>query len=371
MIRSFTKRLKAAALNGIIICLAAAGAHQTHAQVGNTGSFLQGSLDDASILTAEYIRPYAEGFGAVANTGWVYKAGTHSVLGFDLSLRFGAAAVPSGKNQFNLNELGLSSIRPINPASSVTPSVSGSNSAGPQVEVFQPNPVTGEDFVITSFNMPSGSGFGYALAPMVQASVGLPYDTDIMLRLVPSVSIPGYGDFGLFGLGFNHELNQWIPGYLPVDLTVMAAFMNIGLTGSFTLAPSPSDYDSDPNNLDTPVRWAGQQAGLSSNSWNANLMAGRSLGPLSVFGGLGFQSTSMEIDFTGEYPVYELAVNQQGDVEVVLDSITDPLTVNVDTGATFRTFAGATVKLGFFYFSAEVTYAEYAVLNAGLGFSFR
>ena len=366
----FSTMMKSVVLAAVLIIVLMAGKSQ--AQVSNTGPLLQGSLDDATLLTQEYIRPYAEGLGAVANTGWVHKAGTHSVLGFDLSLRFGASVIPQGKNEFDLNALNLNTIRPVNTANSVTPSVSGSNNPGPQVEVFKPNPLTGQDEVITSFNMPSGSGFGYALAPMVQAGIGLPYDTDLMIRFVPTVSIPGYGEFGVFGIGFNHELNQWIPGYLPIDLTVMAAYMNIGLTGNYTVAPSPSDYDSDPNNLDTPARWAGQSAALSSSSWNANLMAGRTLGPLSVFGGLGFQSTSMSLDFKGEYPVYNLQVNQQGDdVEVVLDSMVDPLTVNVDTGATFRTFAGASVKLGFLYVTADVTYAEYAVFNAGLGFTFR
>lgn len=372
MIISFTRNLKTLVSSALVLVITATGGvATTQAQLGNTGTFLQASLDDASLLTTEYIRPYVEGFGAASNTGWMFKAGTHSVLGFDLSVRAGAAIIPSGKNQFDINDLELNSIRPLDSANSITPTVSGRNSSGPQVGIIQTNPITGAEEIINSFAMPSGTGFSYAPVPTVQANLGLPFDTDIMFRFIPTLSISEFGEFGLIGLGLKHELNRWIPAYLPVDISIMAAFMDIGLTGSFTLSPSDMDYDTDPNNLDTPDRWAGQKAVLNSRSWNANLMIGRTLGPVSLYGGAGLQSTLIDIDFDGEYPVYNLVVNEQGTAEIELGSQVNPLSLNIETETGFSTFAGLSFKLGFFYFTGEFTYGEYSVLNAGLGFSFR
>jgi len=344
---------------------------QSAAQVGNSGQLLRAYASDAELISREYIRPYAEGLGAVANTGWIQSAHSHSVLGVNVGVRFGAAVIPSGKGSFDLSELPLDNIRPVNAANSVSPTISGNGNRGPEVELFRRNAFTNEDEIIATFNMPQGSGFSYTFAPMVQAAVGLPYDTSVMLRFVPTVNIPEYGRYGAMGLGVKHELNQWIPGYLPVDVSIMAAYMSIGLGGNFTIAPSGNEYDSDPNNLDTPERWSDQEISLRSNSWNANLIAGKSFGLMSVFGGVGLQSSVMSMDFTGEYPQYDLVVDEDGNSEIVLNSLKDPISFDINADTAFRAFLGGSLNLGLIYLAADITYADYAVYNVGMGISFR
>lgn len=346
------------------------------AQVSDTGDFLRAlqedTIDDVGLLLEAYTRPYAEGLGAVSNTGWVRTAGTHSVLGFDLSLSLGIAAVPGSKNEFDINDLGLTNIQASGPES-VSPTISGRRGTAVGVDVFADVPDVGRQ-EITSFALPSGTDFAYAPAPMIQLSVGVPKNTDIMLRYVPEVSIGRYGDFSIFGLGIKHELNQWIPGYLPVDISFMAGYTDIDLTGSFTLSASDIDYDEDPNNLDRASVWEGQRANMNSRAWNANLLAGRTLGPLGAYIGLGIQSSSFELDFDGRYPFLELETRvEDGQAEAVrvLSSIEDPVQLEIDSGTIFRGVVGGRLRLGFVQFNLDFTYAEYVVLNAGVGFTFR
>ena len=154
----------------------------------------------------------------------------------------------------------------------------------------------------------------------------------------------------------------------------MGGYTNIDLSGSFTLAGSDIDYDEDPNNLDVASTWEGQEANMNSNAWNANLLVGKELGPLGVYAGAGFQSSSFELSFDGRYPFLELETRENnGEVEAVrvLSTIEDPAQVEINSGSVFRTMIGASLKIPFMRFNVDFTYAEYAVLNAGLGFTFR
>lgn len=348
------------------------------AQVSDTGEFLQaleaGTLSDVELMVNAYARPYAEGLGAVSNSGWVTGAGTHGVLGFDFKISLGIAAVPDSKSTFDLNELGLTNIRATDPANSVNPTISGTDGTAVGVSVFADVPGFEQPQEISSFDLPSGTDFAYTPAPMVQLGVGVPKNTDIMLRFVPEVGIGDYGDFSIFGLGVKHELNQWIPAPLPVTLSVMGGYTNIDLSGSFTLTGSDVEYDEDPNNLDQPSTWEGQQAVMANNAWNANLLAGKSLGPLGVYAGIGMQSSSFELEFDGRYPFLELGTDTSGgQPEVVreLSTIEDPVRLDIDSGTIFRGTIGASLKLALLKFNLDFTYAEYPVLNAGFGLTFR
>jgi len=352
----------------LIICLA--GSEYSQAQIANTGQLLRAGMDDAEILVTEYIRPYAEGFGAMNNTGWVQMAGTHGVLGFNVGLRVGATAIPDSRGSFDLNDFDFRFLRPADPNDTVSPTISGENNSGPEVQLFQQFEGFGE-VPLYSFNLPSGTGVGYAFAPMIQLSVGLPQSTEVSLRFVPEMTFGDYGTISVFGLGIKHEINRWIPIYLPIDISVLGGFSQTGLTGNYTLAPGSGDYDEDPDDLDRESTWEGQRAVLGSTTWHVNALAGRSLGPIRVYAGLGLQGSRMQIDFEGTHPSINIQLNDDGMPVRVLSSITDPLQVDVDPGTTFRTMVGGTISLGFIRFTAEMTYADYPVLNAGIGIGIR
>lgn len=353
-------------------------AKSVDAQVSDTGEFLQvleaGTLSDVELMLNAYSRPYAEGLGAVSNSGWVSSAGTHGILGFDLRLSLGIAAIPDSKNSFDLSTLGMSNIRASDPNETINPTISGTDGTDVGVTVFADVPGRDEPLELSDFSLPSGTDFAYTPAPMVQLSAGVPKNTDLMLRLVPEIGIGDYGDFSLYGFGVKHELNQWIPAPIPVKLSVMGGYTNIDLSGAFTLNADGLDYDEDPDNVDQAETWEGQQAVMNSKAWNLNVLAGKSLGPLSVYAGLGMQNSNFDLSFDGRYPFLELdtqTTNGQPQVVKRLTTIEDPVRLDISTGTIFRGMAGASFKLLLVKFNLDLTYAEYPVLNAGASFTFR
>src|SRR5690625_5284556 len=77
--------LKAVLCAGILI----GGTHSAKAQLDLAGEILRAGTDDANLLFKEYIRPFAEGFGADLNTGWISRSRPNNVLQLDIMLRTG------------------------------------------------------------------------------------------------------------------------------------------------------------------------------------------------------------------------------------------------------------------------------------------
>src|SRR5690625_3719182 len=93
--------LKAVLCAGILI----GGTHSAKAQLDLAGEILRAGTDDANLLFKEYIRPFAEGFGADLNTGWISRSRPNSVLQLDIMLRTGVAFVPSSSRTFSIEEI--------------------------------------------------------------------------------------------------------------------------------------------------------------------------------------------------------------------------------------------------------------------------
>lgn len=210
-------------------------AEKSHAQLGNLGEILRSGANDSNLLLESYLRPYSAGFGADLNTGWNNTARPYRTLGFDLRVSIAASFVPASDELFNVNDLAFSQLEVLSGNS--TPTIAGpDNVARAQLGETYMNPRSGNREQLYAFEMPDGTGFPYVPAPMVQLTVGIPYDTDVSLRAIPSINIPNTdGTINLFGVGVKHGLNQWIPGgaLLPVDISAQVGYtqlnMNVGV----------------------------------------------------------------------------------------------------------------------------------------------
>ncbi|MEX1121401.1 MAG: DUF6588 family protein [Balneolales bacterium] len=329
----------------------------SHAQFGDIGAMIKAGDADASILVKEYLRPFGEGVGAVTNTGWVNRAKPHRKLGFDVQIRASAAMVPDQSRNFDVSTLGLSDVtRPISSGNKFTPTISGKRNTGAGFEIYGKDG-SGNEHKLGEFNMPKGTGFPYIPAPMINASVGVVFDTDVMVRFIPETSL--YGDMGsinLLGAGLKHGINQYIPGgwLLPVDLSVMGAFTQ------FNMEADPKVRINQNDEFD-------QQLAFSANSFNVNALVGKNLPFISFFAGLGFETSSTSFEANGDYPILE--VNAGGQQEQAI--LTDPVNIAYESSTNFRAMAGARFSLLIFDLFADVTYSDYVVGSAGVGISFR
>lgn len=345
------------------ILLLAGTSMPAFAQITNIDALIRAGKEDAEKLTRAYLKPLPSGFGADINSGWFMNAKPHKTLGFDIQVRGAISFIPEGDQSFDINDLGLQRIQPTNNnASTITPTLGGEDNPGPEVEITDEN----GDPVSDPFNLPSGSGYSFVPAPMLQASVGFVRGTDFTARFIPKSKTDDL-EYGMVGFGVKHSINQWLPGgnLLPVDLSLMAGYTNIDVTGKLNLDPdglrNPEDPNSDPN-----PDFDNQEAQTTLNTFTVKALVGKTLPFISVYGGVGYETSTMDVDVVGDYPV-----NVQTPLGPRYNVVTDPFGYEEDGSNKFSLLAGVNLKLLFFNIFGEYTLADYSVFNAGVGFSFR
>ena len=369
MLKSTYNAIFAFILASILSISAFAPSQKTMAQLSDLGDLFEGGREDAQLLFSEYLKPFASGFGAGVNSGWVDRAKTHSLLGFHVKINFSASIVPDVDQSFLLEELGLGTLQ-VTQGGPETPSFSGSSSTDARLGFSE------QGLVLADFAMPPGTGFGYIMTPMIQAGIGLPKDTDVMVRFVPPFSFLDYGEMYLYGIGIKHELNQWIPGgaMLPLTFSVMAGYTSFG--SSAGLSARPTDFnpqsDLDPHNLGGPgsETWSGQEILFSTDAWTVNLIVGKSIPVLSVYGGVGVEGSTTSVNVEGNFPYYTPEFHQ-GEYKRELNAFTDPLDLSFDGANRFRAMAGVRKSLPLLTFNVDYTYADYSIVTAGIGVSLR
>jgi hypothetical protein len=336
----------------------------SYAQLGDIGSILQAGTDDAELLTESYLKPFANGFGSGINAGWVNTARPHKKLGFHIMIRPSLALVPSSDEMFDLSELALQRLEPASSTNTMTPTLAGDNVAGPEVGIYET--YQGQRVEVASFNMPQGTGFPYVPAPTVQAGVGLIKKTELMLRYTPKIQIDKYGDFQSFGAGVKHDILQWLPGgkAIPIDLSVMVAFQNMNLGSDLDLNADDPTVQQDP---DYNGNYDNQRVELKTTAYTVDAIVGKTLPFISVYGGLGFESSTMDVNMNGDYPIP--AVNSQGQKQY--QTITDPIGISMEGSNKLHALVGLRLKIAVLTIYAEYKQASYANLNGGIGISFR
>lgn len=334
------------------------------AQIGNIGELIRTTKGDAEKLTRAYLKPLPSGFGADINSGWFLNAKPHKKFGFDIQIRGAVALIPSSDQTFDVAELGLERIRLADSeSSSLSPTIGGEDNQGPLV-VFEDQ----DGDSLGSFNLPSGTGYNLVPAPMLQASIGLVKNTDLTARFIPKSQTDDI-EYGMIGFGVKHGINQWLPGgnLLPVDLSVMAGYTNIDVTGKIDERPEPGTQPNPFSEDAITADFENQEAQITLNTFTIKALVGKSLPFISVYGGVGYETSTLDVDVVGDYPVS----TQVGNFGEFYDVISDPLGYEEDGNNKFSLLAGANLKLLFFNIFGEFTLADYSVFNAGIGFSFR
>jgi len=369
----------------VMVLMLLSGAPRAQAQIGDAGEILRAGAGDATLLMENYLKPFGAGFGANLNAGWVNMARPHQPFGFDLRVNAGLAFVPSSDRLFNVNNVAFQELQLLS-GSAATPTISGDDFTDTRLgrNFTYEDPNTGQNVTeeLYSFMMPEGIGFPYVPAPMVQLTVGAVMDTDVSFRYFPSTQIDDVGSIGMFGIGAKHGLNQWLPGgnTLPVDLSVQLGYTRLTMDASFEVLPDidgethvPQGYESN------AARWRNQGMDFVASGFTGNVLVGKTFPVLSLFGGLGFQSSNVSITTPGSYPItvpnenYDpnAASGSPNSKPKIVESIESPIDLSLDGENSVHALAGFRIRLSLLTISGSYTLAKYPVANVGVGFSFR
>lgn len=358
------------------ILISLAGVNTATAQFDDAGEILRSGTNDANLLLQEYLKPFANGFGADLNSGWINTAKPYSTLGFDLRISAGIAIVPTGDRSFNVDDLNFENLERVDGPSEAQTAF-GEDVQGPEMGVFGTNPFTGLREEITRFTMPEGTGYPYVPAPMIQGTVGIIKDTDISLRYMPTVTVEDINT-SLFGFGVKHGLNQWLPGgsVLPVDLSVQLGYTNLTSDFGFEVNPEEGQDIYNPY-AGNPSLWDDQALELEASGFTGNILVGKNLPIISVYGGIGFQTSSMTLKSPGSYPVtvfnedFNPVDSSEETREKIIERLDEPIDLSFDGSNSIHAMAGFRLRLAILTVSGSYTLSNYPVANIGVGISFR
>ncbi|MFQ5769658.1 MAG: DUF6588 family protein [bacterium] len=340
------------------------------AQMANVEEFMRSGLEDASILIKEYLAPFGKGFGADLNNGWYNTARPHKFLGLDITVTASAAISPTSDATFNLSQLELKNLRLTDPNDAITPTVVGDDEPGPDLDLVLNNPVTGKEELIGTITMPQGIGFRYVPSPMIQASVGLIANTDVMIRFFPEIEInKDIGSLRLLGLGIKHGLNQWLPdgGMLPFDLSVMAGYT------LFQAQSKDLDLEPDPEAIPTGNTYNNQEVEVEAKSFTVNLLISKKFAIFTFFGGVGIETSNLDLKLKGTYPITVFDDDQTSPTfgQKVIEDLEDPVKISVEGANSQRATVGLSLQLLFLTIHGSYTFSKYPVATAGVGLSIR
>jgi hypothetical protein len=345
-----------------------------HAQIKEIGSMLSGSTSDAQKLLQAYLKPYANAFGADLNGGWYNTAKPHKLLGFDLTASVSVALVPSADKTYDVSSLGLTSGAIITNGTTA-PTVAGSKTSSRPMLEYQAGGKT-----YAKFTTPNGTGWGVIPAPMFQLGLGLIKETDVTIRYVPTMNIGNFGSVGLWGIGLKHSIKQWIPGLKMAPFFNLSAFLGYTkMTTDANLSFLPSYYVDNINAIDeTSLAYDNQKMQMTFKGFTGNIVASFDLPIVTFYGAVGIATTRANLALKGDYPIATIeTTGANAGKPVVKDAnkLTDPINIKMkgSSGSVTkpRLNAGIKFKMAIITLHFDYTLANYSVVTAGLGISFR
>ncbi len=341
-----------------------------------TMDFLYGFNNDARLLLQEYIRPYANIFGANLNAGWYNTAEPHKLGGFDITTTFSIAFAPTSALTYDLSS--LTELRAeVEGVTTIAPTAAGNMEIVPELVYKQQvvNPLTSlpETFELARVKHPNGAGLDFLPLPMAQLTIGLIKGTDVSVRYVPDITFGDYGEIGLFGIGGRHSISQWIP------VLKKLKFINIAIQGGYTKVSTSAHLNMDPIaevEIDNPPNWetiSDQYMNLNISGWTVNLIASQSIPVITVYEGIGYSSSLVDMAITGTFPLNSIVTEQGPDFgKTTYVVVQDPIDeLKFENYKNLRLNAGIRFKLGILTLHYDFTRTLYSTHTAGLGITFR
>lgn len=272
-----------------------------------------------------YISPWVTAFGTSLNTGLYQSAKVLKPFLFGVNVNSMALFVPDEDKTFTLT----------------SPTIDGINIW--ENEELESATCFGDKGATVTFkddisrfldpNLPNGADMSIIPMFIPQVNMGLPFGNEIMVRGFPKVKIQkDVGDFSFWGVGLKHSLDQYIP-LVPIDLAVQAAYQQMSFADVIDI-----------------------------NSFAANIHISKKLLMWTLYGGVGYENTNMEVKYQG----VSYDVDDNGDIIIVPTEVT----FDIEGENEYRATAGLRYSFLLAKVYADYTLSKYNVLNIGLGLSF-
>lgn len=285
-----------------------------------------------------------------SNGGWFNSAKVHKKLGVDLSLRLNASFVPSADQVFSISNLEY-----ITSEANDLPTIIGSSRQEELIVTIPPDGILPE--MKTTIKSPKGIKsklpLGAVPAPVLQLGIGIPFDTEVILRYSPEYHRKGI-DMSFKGLGIKHNLLQYFGPIdkFPINISALASFSKMKI-----------DYDIQSF---SSIKGSGQVAQFSLNNYNLLLIASLDVLVVNFYAGFGFSGGDSSFKMLGQY---DLEYQTESNIPITR-SLNDPIDMNFNVSG-YQTTIGAKFKFLIFSAYADFTFQDYNTLSTGISINFR
>ena len=291
------------------------------------------NINDAQAFLQEYLNPLGNGLGAITNNGWYTSAKPHKVLGFDATFTLSVLNVSDEKKSFDPN-----SISNFSSSETSTPTILGSGDGA----IVQ---YDGEEFKLPN----QKTSFSTLILPNFNFGLGIFKKTELNGRYIPNYKYDlgffGKGEIGMWGVGFKHDLLQWIPiigNAIPISLSLQAGHTQL---------------NSELSILD-------QEVNIDVQATNLNIILSRKLLMLTGYTSFGYNFSTTT--FSAGENINDSENFNLNELEIDL-----PIEMKFENNNEFRANVGLRFNLAVVNINANHTFSKYPVTTLGLGVGLR
>ena len=353
---------KQSLFRSFLIILALSSSTSLFAQ-SNVSGIIKAGPADATKLTQAYLNPLFKGLGVGLNSGWTNTAHAKNAGRFELRFGVTGALIPKKDELFDVTKIGLSNnVRPANSANFLAPTVAGSKTAGPVLDVFDDN-----NRKVESFTLPQGRNLPFVPAPQIQASIGLPKGIEITLRAAPKVNLgTDFGSLSMIGGGVKVEIIPLIAGktlnkVIPVDIAVAVGYTQFNYKLPLDVKPQSNSVPKDGQQSQD---FSNQMIDAQFSGINAEAILSKKLLFFTPFVSVGYNSSKTNAHLKGNYPMIT-GGSLLG--PRTYTTFTDPVNISQKDVNGFRANTGFQLNMAIFRFYASYSLGEYQAVNVGLG----
>jgi len=306
-------------------------------------NYLVLGIEPAEELASLYLEPLSEGLLYGLTGAWNNSAEVKKPWELDIAIVVNGSFVPNEKLSKSIDISSIENLEVLGGTNQVNiPTILGDEES----EVIFVATLNDEQFI---FDAPTGIGLSSTnLLPnaFLQASLGLPLNSEFSLRIFPRIEVSG-AKLGTIGFGLKHELTKTIKG-------LKDGPFHISFFGAFTRLDADYGFQTDGF-----VTGESQKVDIYLNSWNVEALISTKFPVCNVYGGFGYVKGASNYALLGTYTI----VTEQETLNFM-----DPFNVEGRISG-LKANLGASLRLNRFTFNLDYTLQGFNNLAFGLNYS--
>jgi hypothetical protein len=333
-------------------------------QLVDSGSLIQGGIDDGEKLLGAYITPINKaivfGLSDVTYTK-IKKEAKHRLL---LSVKLAYVSVPDEDFTYDVSTLNLQHIEAKDPNKTIAQSVFG-DSIKTITMVSKDSDIFGRR--LFEFETPKGGGKEALPLPFLGASLRLKY-TNLSVNFIPYVPVPTSDlSIGMLGFSIQQDVSMFVKGLREKPY-------GLSLQGSASAMYGNAPLDVKPDAVTVPVTLNGSHPGpydtQELNIFYTSINVGAYIDytiakKYTFFAGGGINMGTSRILLNGNYPIY--AKDPSGTGAVVATDIEDPVDMS-DSFSRTKYEVGFRADWSRFFLQLNYNMATYGGVGLNLGY---